>query len=184
MSDKTGIAWPSVTILVDRGGRRIRFYKRKKPDSPGRRTRTEMALVGKKWCRICKNWLLLSDITKNGLCREHENQQYREWYAKNPTAIRARVHARKRGIDPVPQEAYLVAELFDNKCAYCGGPNEAWDHIYPISLGGKTIPHNIVPVCTRCNSSKKAMPLAEWLDRGGQITEYMFEYTISMNLEL
>lgn len=117
MSDKSKIEWTDATAMIDRGGCRVRYYKRKNPSSssPGSQLRRAMAAQGKRWCRACKAWLPVADMTKNGLCREHNRQDYRERYAVNPTTIRARVHARKRGVAPVPPEASLIAELFDNK---------------------------------------------------------------------
>ena len=181
MGDKTGIEWTEATTTVDRGGRRTRTYIRKKPGVPGRRRRTEMAAIGMKWCRSCEAWLPTNFMTRSGLCREHARQDYRARYAADPSAIKARVHARKRNVAPVPPDADLVAELFDHKCAYCGGTHDAWDHVHPVKLGGQTVAGNIVPTCVRGNSSKKAMQLADWLDLGAPITEYMAEYMIGIN---
>ena len=181
MADKTGIEWTEATITVDRGGRRVRTYHRKNPGSPGRRLRTQMAKSGKKWCRTCQAWVESADMTKNGLCREHARLDYRARYSANPAPIRSRVHARKRGVAPVPPDAILVAELFENKCAYCGGQHETWDHVEPVKRGGQTVPGNIVPACRSCNSSKNAKPLSDWLDGGAPITEYMAEYMIGIN---
>jgi len=49
-----------------------------------------------------------------------------------------------------------------NKCHYCGSevktPSKmTLDHIYPVSLGGPTIPQNLVPSCRRCNGIKENM---------------------------
>lgn len=51
-----------------------------------------------------------------------------------------------------------------DKCYYCGrNRNEnqllkiTLDHIYPRSLGGPTIPPNLIPACRKCNSLKENM---------------------------
>lgn len=49
-----------------------------------------------------------------------------------------------------------------NKCYYCGNevktPSKmTLDHIYPVSLGGPTIPPNLVPCCRKCNGIKENM---------------------------
>lgn len=51
-----------------------------------------------------------------------------------------------------------------NKCYYCGRVNSetepliiTLDHIYPRSLGGPTLPQNLIPACKRCNSLKENM---------------------------
>jgi len=48
------------------------------------------------------------------------------------------------------------------KCYYCGSEVEipskmTLDHIYPVSLGGPTIPQNLVPCCRICNGLKENM---------------------------
>lgn len=49
-----------------------------------------------------------------------------------------------------------------NKCYYCGNEIEiqskvTLDHVYPASLGGPTIPINLVPACRKCNGIKENM---------------------------
>lgn len=54
-------------------------------------------------------------------------------------------------------------EYFDNSCAYCGSTDKiTQDHIVPISEGGLTTKHNLVPACPFCNSSKSNRPLIQW----------------------
>lgn len=36
------------------------------------------------------------------------------------------------------------------------------DHMYPQSLGGPTIPQNLIPVCQECNSKKSDMTLEQY----------------------
>lgn len=50
-------------------------------------------------------------------------------------------------------------------CQYCGdieGPFHL-DHVHPVSLGGENTPDNLVVACAKCNVSKGAKPVAEWL---------------------
>lgn len=48
-----------------------------------------------------------------------------------------------------------------NKCYYCGAkvlPSKiTLDHVHPVSLGGPTIPQNLVPACRKCNGRKENM---------------------------
>ena len=58
------------------------------------------------------------------------------------------------GLGPIGLNANCILE---NKCAYCGSTGVlAQDHFIPISNPDcpGTIPGNIVPACTKCNSSK------------------------------
>jgi 5-methylcytosine-specific restriction endonuclease McrA len=41
------------------------------------------------------------------------------------------------------------------KCAYCGvRPYRVLEHFIPIGLGGGTTADNVLPACSRCNSTK------------------------------
>lgn len=46
-------------------------------------------------------------------------------------------------------------------CAYCRGPAETIDHVFPRSRGGRHIWENVVAACVRCNHRKAARTLAE-----------------------
>lgn len=133
--------------------------------------------MGERWCRRCEGWLPTSQVLRDGLCRPHANEAGRERYAANPAPHRAKVHARKRGFAPVPADAALVAELFDNRCAYCEGPHESWDHVQPVIEGGDSTPGNVVPACLSCNASKKDRDVYEWLAKGGRVPHpYLADY--------
>ncbi len=165
MGTKSTIEWTEMTAIVDRGGRRVRFYQRKKLVGPGTQLRRRMRLSDLKWCRRCAEWLPSASVTKNGLCRPHENEDYRNRYAAGAkNAIAQRVHARKRRTKPVPliAQEYLL-EKFEGRCAYCSKEATTWDHIIPITKGGETEPGNIVPACASCNSSKKDRDVDEWI---------------------
>jgi 5-methylcytosine-specific restriction endonuclease McrA len=44
-----------------------------------------------------------------------------------------------------------------HRCPYCNGPlgsSPHADHIYPVSKGGRSTPHNMVYICARCNNRK------------------------------
>lgn len=54
--------------------------------------------------------------------------------------------------------------VFDNRCAYCDGPFQHWDHVKPLILGGPHILANLRPACGKCNDSKGHKSAKEWLD--------------------
>ena len=168
MIDELGINDAGITLIIDREGRRVRTYRRKKASQPGLQLRKQMFAQSLKWCRICNDWCPLDKMTKNGLCKDHANEEYRLRYANGgKVAIAQRAHARKRGIAPLPKIAQeILMDQFEGKCAYCEKENATtWDHIIPVSKGGKTEPGNIVPACVHCNSSKKNLDLVEWLKK-------------------
>ena len=139
---------------------------------PTPRERQEERKLGVAWCRNCAAWLPVSEMTKQGVCREHQRQADRALYAANAEhRERRKAHStrRKRGVDPVPLIAReLILELFEGGCAYCEQPAETWDHVVPVSRGGKTEPANILPACIACNSSKRDRGLDEWLTATGR----------------
>jgi len=166
MDDDSKIEWTE-TKMIDRGGRRVRVYHRKVTDRPGSQLRRQMAAQGKKWCRRCADWLPADQVGKNGLCRPHANEEYRERYAAGmDAAIRQRVHARRRDVEPVPLVGIeSLTDEFGGECAYCGAPATTWDHIIPVAGGGRTEPNNIVPACMSCNSRKRSLSLEEFARR-------------------
>ena len=141
-------------------------YDRTTENGPGMRDRRRMMAKGLSWCRGCQTWLPSSTVHQ-GACRECLNRESRERYsrdAEHRMSRKARKAAR-RSVEPVPETAKeSLLDLFHNKCAYCGGPAETWDHIVPISKGGETVPWNIVPACLSCNSSKKDRDVFDWME--------------------
>ena len=56
-----------------------------------------------------------------------------------------------------------ITQLFFGKCVYClERDGTTQDHVIPVSKGGKHVVENVLPACTRCNSSKNNKPLDEW----------------------
>jgi hypothetical protein len=67
-------------------------------------------------------------------------------------------------------EALRILELdpFDLKCAYCGSKWDTWDHLRPLVTKCKPTGYiteiaNLVPSCSRCNSSKGASHWEKWM---------------------
>jgi 5-methylcytosine-specific restriction endonuclease McrA len=142
-----------VTRITDRGGRRTRIYVRINPARPGQQERRRRAAQGEG----CEEWRPAESVLRQGVCRPCANREWRAAYARDPAPIRIRVHARKRGVAPIPQIAReLLLEQFDGQCAYCAAAATTWDHLTPVALGGRTEPGNVVPACASCNSSKRA----------------------------
>ena len=57
--------------------------------------------------------------------------------------------------------------FFRGCCCYCGRKQSrsvklTKDHVIPVSKGGLTNRANIIPACTRCNSSKSDSDMEEW----------------------
>lgn len=74
---------------------------------------------------------------------------------------------------------YLL-EQFGGRCAYCPAAANTWDHVVPVSAGGRTEPGNIVPACGSCNSSKGNREVASWLRRTHRTPHYVFFDVIAL----
>lgn len=147
-------------------------YRRADPDRPGARDRRLHSARGERWCRECRVWMPAEQVTKQGLCREHQRQSDRALYASDEryrTARKAHAVRHRRGVEPVPQFAReALLEEFEGQRAYCPGPAQTWDHVIPVTKGGKTEAANILPCCKPCNSSKRNRDLWEWVDATGR----------------
>jgi len=69
------------------------------------------------------------------------------------------------GILRIPSVKYVRKFMYEvtikmkgNTCWYCGRRMKkkeiTMDHLYPQSLGGPTIPNNLVPACFECNEGR------------------------------
>lgn len=163
MGDKSSIELADA-IFIDRDGRRARVYHRVDRSRPGQQLRRRKRSEGLKWCRECRDWLFADVVCKSGLCREHDNAEYRRRYADDGAAIRARVHARKRSVGVVdPTIRAVLFELFEGRCAYCPNAATTIDHLVAVSNGGESSRGNLVPACVSCNSKKRARSLDSFL---------------------
>jgi 5-methylcytosine-specific restriction endonuclease McrA len=71
-----------------------------------------------------------------------------------------------RGQTPVQIPVSAIRQRFNkfsNCCAYCGkGGDMEIEHVEPISSGGAHDIGNIVPACSRCNTSKRSHDMEQW----------------------
>lgn len=131
-----------------------------------------------KWCQN-GHWEVISEFGIHssrwdglrGLCKYHDREL--------PSAKKKRKPWNTRKSNGKQKKAYVLWEyedevralkIYDNRCGYCGtkitDKNIEFDHIVPISKGGKTIPENMIPSCVKCNrgvNGKRAKDLKEWL---------------------
>lgn len=103
-------------------------------------------------------------------------QKLAEYYA-NPEAFYARNLLRKARLagavcdhgDKCVTDEFL-ADLYEQKCLYCGQQAQHADHFYPIARGGLHCVENIVPACQPCNNSKCARDPFEFMaSREGRV---------------
>lgn len=114
---------------------------------------------------------------------EKLREQYRRWIStpqgqESRRAVGVRYRGRKaeqKGVVTVEcKQAWL--EVFRFCCPVCGdkmdctpGSHHAksltWDHVIPISRGGRDDDSNLLPLCQSCNSRKGNRTYEEWLGR-------------------
>jgi len=90
---------------------------------------------------------------------------YRENNRDRHNAKEARRRARKEALpDTLTGEEYSkIRKHFLNSCAICNRGFEHMDHFIPLSCGhGGTYYENMVPMCARCNVSKKDQNPFQW----------------------
>ena len=84
----------------------------------------------------------------------------------SPNTARARIAAMdKRSRELAARHRDYLPRL--NVCPYCGGAitegGHRLDHIYPVKLGGLSIPGNLIWVCEPCNAAKSDRGLNDFL---------------------
>jgi 5-methylcytosine-specific restriction endonuclease McrA len=96
---------------------------------------------------------------------DRERERVATWKQANPDRLAVHGSRRRARIAGGESAQYSRAEIFarwGGRCCYCDSEATALDHVTPIARQGADAPHNLVPACTPCNSSKGAKPLAEW----------------------
>ena len=145
-------------------------YQRTTP-GPGRAERQQHRLAGEAWCNGCRAWLPAEEVHA-GRCRSHKNAYDRQHYRTDGEyrARRQRRSALHKQRGTVPQIGKdVLTDDFAGRCAYCSATADTFDHIVPLSKGGRTTPGNVVPACKPCNSSKGDRDLDEWLRATGRV---------------
>lgn len=63
-----------------------------------------------------------------------------------------------------------IKAAWDHRCAYCNGVpiddnSLTADHVIPKARGGQDLTRNIVPACSRCNTSKGSEDWLKWYQK-------------------
>lgn len=103
-----------------------------------------------------------------GMCQAHYNHW--SWESghgrdsRRAASTRRRARLTEADIRVIRQKDLerLVAR-HDGMCARgCGRPWAHWDHIIPLSRGGRHSIGNLQPLCESCNTSKRDRLMVEW----------------------
>lgn len=104
--------------------------------------------------------------------RDQRDAVTKLWRKRNPAKVRdmfrrkslKRRAAKRAFAHHVTAKALADrARVFGNACAYCGGPHEHWDHVIPLSRGGRHCLANLRPSCKACNLRKYVGNWRRWL---------------------
>lgn len=127
-------------------------------------------LAKKRAFYVANRATLLAQSRKYNAARgDLHRDNVRKWRAANPgkpgeynRAYRARkLNAQGAHTD---EDWNRMLRIWNWSCAYCGNAGEMTrDHVIPLSRGGSDFIGNIVPACARCNSSKNARVVVEWM---------------------
>lgn len=118
----------------------------------------------KEICDKCKNTGVIHKILTNNqrICYPCYKRMRRDYYSALNHMRRARNIGKLSEIDLV-----RIRER-DKACVYCGdNQNLCFDHISPVSKGGKSEFNNIVLACRKCNISKRNNDVFEWCENRG-----------------
>lgn len=110
-------------------------------------------------------------------CHPEKRRQYNlKWQRANPDKIRSYNHRRNARRRSIPntiteKDIQFAFTYFDNCCAVCGHQLNGiftkphFDHWIPLASVDcpGSIPGNMVPLCSRCNTQKGATKPTEWL---------------------
>src|SRR3989344_1095375 len=115
----------------------------------------------KQICDKCGNPGIINKILLNNqkICRSCYKKMRRDHYSALNHMRRAKYIGKLSEIDLI-----RIRES-DKVCVYCGNnENLCFDHVSPISKGGRSEFNNIVLACRRCNFSKRNDHVFEWCE--------------------
>lgn len=113
---------------------------------------TALRLSRSQWAKVSEELRPYFKINKRGWKLD------RDWISFEKPERRGNIAARI---------IEAVTRREGKKCTYCGDMNGPFDldHIFPVARGGTDDPSNLTWACYRCNRSKGAKTLAEWVGR-------------------
>lgn len=102
---------------------------------------------------------------------EEVRQRAREIAAANPERVALKNHRRRQritdGADLTADQWSAICSEYEGRCAYCAGevPKPEFEHVVPLSRGGRHTASNVVPACRFCNRSKGSSTAEEFVAR-------------------
>ena len=133
----------------------------------------------KEVCDKCKSMGVIHKILSDNqrICYSCYKKMRRDYYLALNHMRRVRYIGKLSEIDLIK-----IRER-DKVCVYCGNnQNLCFDHIVPVSKGGKSEFNNLVLACRKCNISKRNNDVYEWCEnRGIKIPDLILKRAIAGN---
>lgn len=111
-------------------------------------------------------WRRRAYIERQAATSAQYTADYRRRHPGKHVEEENRRRARKLGADSrevSQRDLHRLLVRFGGLCGYCQTRrHEHWDHVIPLSRGGRHAIGNLLPSCAKCNLTKRAMFLAEW----------------------
>lgn len=135
-----------------------------------RKHRDKRAETNKRWRKANASYIRECGRQYYEANRERIDEYHRQWREANPEKARAiarkygrRYRARKKSATIGEVNEAAIYDLYGHKCFYCDSTdNLTMDHVVPLNGGGPHCQDNLVPACSKCNSSKSDRLLLEW----------------------
>lgn len=114
----------------------------------------------------CRYATQLDDHRAN---REARMAYMRKWRKRRPEMLKAILLRRKAAKQTgdialvTGKDLARLIQRYRGRCAYCTErPYEHFDHVIPLSRGGRHAIGNLLPACAQCNLAKGPRFLADW----------------------
>lgn len=135
-----------------------------------RENKLEYAERWKKYYEENKEWLLEKHKNNYHENKEQYSERWRRYYfSDRGQEVTSQIAHRRREREKTSLASLSTKQWkecknhFNHKCAYCLSDEKLTkDHFVPVSKGGELTVKNIVPVCNRCNCSKKDKDFFIW----------------------
>jgi len=127
--------------------------------------------------RYRSNWDHFRELNRKSYLRHRDRRisEALEWQKNNPDRVSVR-HAKRRsreaGYEISTSFHRKMLHRYGGKCAYCKVVLDVsdrktptglhWDHVLPLSKGGKNSEGNLLPACSSCNLRKGARYLVDF----------------------
>lgn len=145
------------TNLYDRNQRQREKNRNRTPEQL-KADQIRLRPDGLKKCRACGERLALNEF--------YVNMTKVDGVGDNCMPCHIKKRAERRNRETLKHWAKIGMPL---ECIYCAEEYVHIDHVLPTFLGGPDTVDNKVPACAKCNCSKSAKPVREWVEKH---TEY------------